>query len=134
MENIKISCKKCSNKKRMEFQKTNYIEELKKIDILLNEERFKKVQNPHYVLKVPMQSLEKYYNEEDDVCFYVNSFDDTFDGDVEHVWIEVFDINFERKTVCGVLRNNPIIFNVNIGDIMIFDFKDIEAIEEYIYY
>lgn len=134
MENIKISCKKCSNEKRMEFQKTNYIEELKKIDILLNEERFKKVQNPHYVLKVPMQRLEKYYNEEDDVCFYVNSFDDTFDGDVEHVWIEVFDINFERKTVCGVLRNNPIIFNVNIGDIMIFDFKDIEAIEEYIYY
>lgn len=132
MNNIKLSCKNCSNEKRREFQKTNYIEKLKEIDVLLKEERYENVNNHHYVFKMPMQKLEKYYNEEDNVYFYVNSHDEDIDGDVEHVWVEIFDINFQSKTICGVLRNDPVIFNINEGDIIISDFKDIEAIEEYI--
>ena len=45
------------------------------------------------------------------------------------MWVILGDVNFEEKTVCGILVNEPITLDIEVGSIVRADFKDIMDIQ-----
>ena len=123
-------CKSCSDKKRNDFQKTDYVSLLKEIQLILEKERLSKKSAQHYVAKIPFQSLEIFFNEEINTNFYYNTYD-IENPNCEHMWIDIGDVYFDKNTICGILRNEPVHIPVNYGSIIIADFSQIEDIQEY---
>lgn len=126
-DNIVITCADCSNTKRELFQKTNYIDTLKIAQRNIDLERIDGIPRTHYFVKVPFQILEELYNSEIDRYFYINKYYEDSKAPTEHMWVEIGDVNFSEKTICGILANSPIVFDIPIDSIVIVDFKDIEA-------
>lgn len=130
---VEMVCRECSDKIRKEFQKTNYIDTLRKAQFEFDKEAITGTSNVKYILKFPMQYINTAHNDDIDRDFYINIFDENSDDiiAIEHIWMVLGNVNFETKTVCGMLINKPIYFNLKEGDIVIANFKDIEDIEAY---
>lgn len=122
---VRKVCKTCFEKKRVDFQNTDYIKILKKAQFDLDIERTLGVNsNNKFMAEIPFQNISKVFNPECERCFYINKYNDP-DKQAEGMWILIGDVNFKEKTICGVLVNNPVIFDIAIGSIIRADFKDI---------
>lgn len=124
--NIIHTCKDCSNARRKNFQNTNYVDKLRTIQRNLDLEQIDKIPRQHYAAKIPFQSLEEVFNPEINRNFYINTYDESTDLTTEHMWVQIGDVNFEDKTICGILVNEPINFELPMGSIVVADFIDIE--------
>ena len=124
--NVIITCKNCSEERRNKFQNTNYIDTLKTVQKNLDLEMIDKIERKHYAAKIPFQSLEEIFNPAINGNFYINTYDELSDEKTEHMWIQIGNVNFEEKTICGMLVNEPTCFDISYGSIIVADFKDIE--------
>lgn len=126
--NVRKVCKACFEKKRIEFQKTNYIDKLKEIQFEIDIDMFLNKNTNKYLIEIPFQHLSKEFNEECGKYFYRNAYDNLNDP-AEGIWVILGDVNFEEQTVCGILVNKPITFDIEVGSIVRADFKDIMDIQ-----
>ena len=81
-----------------------------------------------YLIEIPFQHLSKEFNEESGRYFYINTYNNPNDP-AEGMWVILGDVNFEEKTVCGILVNEPITLDIEVGSIVRADFKDIMDIQ-----
>lgn len=125
---IRKVCKSCFEKKRLEFQKTNYIDKLKMIQLGIETDMFLGASMNKYVVEIPFQHISKIFNKEYGKYFYINTYNNP-DDPAEGMWIILGDVNFEEQTVCGILINHPVTFNIDVGSIVRADFKDIMDIQ-----
>ena len=126
--NVRKVCKACFEKKRIEFQKTNYIDKLKQIQLSINVGMFLGSSINKYLIEIPFQHISKTFNEESGRYFYINTYNNPNDP-AEGMWVILGDVNFEEKTVCGILVNEPITLDIEVGSIVRADFKDIMDIQ-----
>ena len=126
---VRKVCKTCFEKKRVDFQNTDYIKILKRVQFDLDVERALGVNsNNKFLAEIPFQNISKVFNPKCEIYFYINEYNNS-DKQAEGVWILIGDVNFEEKTICGVLVNDPVIFDIAVGSIIRADFKDIMDIQ-----
>lgn len=126
--NVRKVCKACFKKKRIEFQKTNYIDKLKQIQLSIDVDMFLGSSMNKYLIEIPFQHVSKTFNKESGRYFYTNTYNNPNDP-AEGMWVILGDVNFEEQTVCGILVNKPITFDIEVGSIVRADFKDIMDIQ-----
>lgn len=126
--NVRKVCKACFEKKRIEFQKTNYIDKLKQIQLSIDVDMFLGSSMNKYLIEIPFQHVSKTFNKESGRYFYTNTYNNPNDP-AEGMWVILGDVNFEEQTVCGILVNKPITFDIEVGSIVRADFKDIMDIQ-----
>lgn len=129
MSNVQAVCKSCFVNKIKNFQNTEYIDTLKMIQRNLDLEKMLGLKNQkRYLAEIPFQNLKREFNQECECYFYINKFNNPEDI-TEGMWIIIMDVNFEEKTICGILVNEPVNFNLEFRAIVRADFKDIMDIQ-----
>ena len=112
------------------FQKTDYIKKLENIQKGIDLWQIDSIQRGFYAVKIPFQIINEGFNDSLNKRFYTNYHLSDCDLPTEHMWVQVADVNFESKKICGILLDSPLHIQLKEKDIVVVDFNDIESIQE----